>query len=253
MLLVSSFTMDLEASPKIIRGSSLEDGQIPQMQTLWISSSPVCTATLIGPRTIITAAHCAHATSFGPSKTKQINVKFIKHPRYIKKIKKRNGLEITYDVAVGILENSVSSISPISVTSIIPSVGSYILFAGIGKPKPGIRQYGFVEIIKISPIGLTSRGIGNKKQIASRGDSGGPNFIRNIDGSIEIFAVTSTSTERKKYTKRYGKYGKPYTMGSALIFPRESKGIEVFLNQIAKQEELDICGVNLACPPVLFE
>ena len=242
-------------SPSMINPDILKDNEIPQMGTLHVGSES-CTAILIGPRTIITAAHCVASDNrqlFGPIGGKSYNAVLTRHPSFIPD---RDNLNIPFDfaekndLAIGVLESAVDNVSPLTVTRQSPDIGAVVLTLGLGSPSFE-RQFGYVKVITISPIGVTLRGQGPRHQSAYYGDSGGPNCLIGKDGAIQVFAVTSAGTGEES---RYDLWAeaKPYTFGVALVLPNSSKNENSqFVPNFIKQNSLSVCGINLTCPKVL--
>lgn len=255
--LTTLLTLSAHAS-LIGNGKKLKNDQIPQVQALWFGEEQYCTASLIGANVIITAAHCAMSgLSFGPAKGKtssdlrQKVVKFITHPEY--RPRHYNvpfGLEVKYDIAIGLLENKVSSTYPMSITSNHPVIGEELLFAGTGDPTPGLRQYGKSSVISTSPLGVTIRATAKHIGYILPGDSGGPVFNMDSKGNLKIFGIVSTGTGANDHTDKFLDLGHPFTSGITKVLP--SIESEDFLENVANDYGLKICGINRTCPKVLF-
>lgn len=243
------------ASVDIIDGKRLAKDEIPQVQALYTYTSrgpkSFCTATLIGPRVIITAAHCIVTDDIVyESGRDYIEAFFYVDPHYQHKYDPLKSLAFRHDIAIGILSRKVRNVAPLSVTRDLPQIGERTLYTGVGRPRSGVRQYGYGEVVALSDLGITLRGLfneDNQRQVTSNGDSGGGHFMLYPEDEIKLIAVNSVST--KKTTGKYP-LEKPYSMGEARIFTSDSE--ESFLEKIVRKKRLKVCGINLDCAPVYF-
>lgn len=251
-LAIGLLTLSAKASMTIKNGVELQDGQLPQVQSLIYGENHHCTATLVGPNVIISAAHCTTGQlTFGTPDSKIRIVKYITHPKYRgDKTNAPEGLEFPYDVGIGILEESITSIVPISISSHLPDVRDEVLFLGAGNPTPEVRKYGTSPVLKVSTQGVTLRSDGDKAQFTCNGDSGGPNLHKDSNGNVTLFGVNSTSTLDNDYTNEFGELGRPHTSGTYSVYPSNRQ--DHFLKDVAKEHGLAICGINKVCPQVKF-
>lgn len=281
------------AGVEITSAQFLEDNQLPQVQLISgyqanpdkHGSESKCTGVLIGPRVVVTAGHCPSSslglgkrTTFGPidGKTYRFSAVYEPHPLYktphsFGGFNIPHDMAVPHDVAVGILTRDVVGITPVSVSNRVPLVGERVLFAGVGEPYFPSRQYGFASVITVSPIGITLRGAvppqGVKPsrmlpfqelQAGGPGDSGGPSFLLAEDGSVTVFAVTSSSTGISDLSM-WWREAIRYTMGVTRLIEQpdqqseSSSGEKVsFLEMVVKKHGVEICGINLECDPVHF-
>ena len=249
----------------IHNGNKLKSSQIPQMQALFITDDEEtnafsCSATLIGPKVIVTASHCIKlgdedykpTYKFGPILGEYYNVKFFKDPFFDRSIDLPNSMAGRYDISFGILEKEVMGVVPISVTDVEPKIGDKILMAGLGQPLIEIRQYGYGQIIEISNLGITIQGQGETPSVAGSGDSGGANLSISTDGAVKYVATISTSSGTEKERIENGWTNYPlYTTGGAKILPTVKH--ERFIDQIARENKVEICGLNIVCERVYFK
>jgi hypothetical protein len=237
----------LPANAEIHSGNIIETEELPQVVKIGEGPS---TATFIGPNVIVAAAHSIRPFNFkalrrgdGP----YFSAEFEKHPKYSGTIPKGD-FAFSYDFALGILDDSANiEPNPITLTELTPSIGEITLFLGFGFPFLGQKQFGWSKTIIVNPISVVSRGFGEHPQTARQGDSGGPNLLVNADGSIEMFAVTSSGTGNSNYG------GQPYTHGSARPLGSPNEETTLFVMDFIKRHNVKICGVNLKCKPVYFK
>jgi secreted trypsin-like serine protease len=245
---------------RIINGTKLNSSQLAVMGKLsWSNgdTEQICSATLIGPKTIVTAAHCVKSSSFGmltsqtfgPIGGKTYSVKLQIHPSYRRALNYPGSFSLTNDIAIGILNKEVTNVTPATVTNQIPVKGAKILFAGTGQPSFN-RALGYSQVITVGNLGLTQRALSTgKPQAADHGDSGGPNFMIDASNRIYLIGVNSTSTGTKDMTDELGwDILKPYTQGTALIWPVTSSGTKTYLQQFVANNGVQVCGINKTCP-----
>ena len=248
---------------RVINGNQLKGSQLAAMAKLsWTDSDGnerICSATLIGPRTIITAAHCVKNSqlglitnqTFGPIGGKNYAVKLQIHPNYRMALNYPQSFALINDIAIGTVNKDITNVTPATVSSRLPNVGDRILFAGTGQPSFN-RAYGFSQVFMLGNLGLTQRALnGAKKQAADHGDSGGPNFILDANQRIYLIGVNSTSTGTKDMTDELGwDILKPYTQGTALIWPQTAAGTQTYLQQFVRSTSAQVCGINRTCAPL---
>lgn len=244
---------------RVINGTKLSSSQLSAMGKLSWSDGDgfeqICSATLIGPRTIITAAHCVKNSqlgmltnqTFGPIGGKTYSVKLQIHPGYRMALNYPQSFALTNDLAIGTLSKDVTNVIPATVTNKIPVNGQKILFAGTGQPSFN-RAFGYSQVFMVGNLGLTQRALTAKKQAADHGDSGGPNFIMDPSNRIYLIGVNSTSTGTKDMTSELGwDILKPYTQGTALIWPKTAAGVKTYLQQFVSNTGAQVCGINKTC------
>jgi len=238
----------------IINGAPLTSSQISGMGEI----PNTCTVTLIGPKTVVTAAHCVAGSGqrsadlvFRTSNGQSYNAAFFVDPLY--DVEDDGPLNIPYDfaskhdIALGILDSTAEGVDPVTITADEPEIGGIVLFAGRGAPTYA-RMYGWAKMVTVSPIGFTERGFGESPQTLDGGDSGGPSFLVDRAGHLKMFAVHSTSTRTadERDTLNWPE-ALPYTMGDSRLLMKDGTS---FLSGFIAANSLEICGINLDCAPV---
>lgn len=255
------------SATNIIRGIKLENNQLMAMAKLNAvittddadEIETTCTATLIGPNVIITAAHCVmvpgsdpvYRQSFGPIAGDYYSVQLTVHPDY-----HGNYLNIPFDfavkndLAIGVLNKAVVGVTPATVTKLSPVINEIILYGGAGEPSMS-RAVAKGKIITVSNLGVTVHTIQTEKrteQATDHGDSGGPNFLIDKNNQLKLFAVNSTSTGRQDLTKKFSwDILTAYTQGSELVLPPTLNDQKSFLEKFVSDHQLSVCGLNRVC------
>jgi secreted trypsin-like serine protease len=161
----------------------------PSVGMLQIGYSGLCTATLIGQRTVITAAHCigsSHSFKVGGQTYPAASAK--KHPNW-------NSYTLENDIAIVILQQAPTGVSPSVIATSAPTVGTEITLVGYGVTGEGLTNSGTKRMAKnkISQLSTTRfafAGSSGSSGSTCYGDSGGPAFA--TLGGVEVqIGVTS--------------------------------------------------------------
>jgi uncharacterized protein YkwD/V8-like Glu-specific endopeptidase len=153
------------------------------------SGSAGCTATLIGRRTILTAAHCIATSSvtFKVGGKSYVSAQVARHPSY-------SAGTASNDVAVAILAQDVVGVAPAPINTAAVTVGQSITLVGFGLTAEGGTGFGTKRMgtNRISSVGSTRFSFVGQSNVCN-GDSGGPSFV--VVGGQELAAgVHSTKS-----------------------------------------------------------
>ena len=147
-----------------------------------------CTATLIGKRTVLTAGHCVKysTTTFTLGGQKYYASQVQRHPSY--------GGGNYNDVALVILKQDVTGVSPSPIAIAAPQNGQAITLVGFGKT--GEKNYDFgtkrMTTNTIGKVRSSTFSFYGSKNICN-GDSGGPTFVM-LNGQEVVIGVHSTKS-----------------------------------------------------------
>ena len=181
----------------IVNGS--QDPGHPAVGLLKASSgygAGICTATLIGKKTVLTAAHCVQGKSAATFRVGGLTYQVAKitvHPNYSSSVLN------AYDLAVLVLSQPVSGITPHALAKGTPKVGETVTIVGFGITSTGWKNSGTKRVTTNTISSVKSQYIrfsgasGGKGNVCS-GDSGGPSF-RNQGGNEVLVGVHSTASQ----------------------------------------------------------
>lgn len=198
-----------------------------------------CSAVLVGPRVVLTAAHCVADPSH-PSEVEfrgvRIRARMIVSPDYADPF--LDGL----DLAVGVLERAPVGVTPLPVTDgeEVLRVGDAVTLLGFGCCARG-REGGELrlaesEVLSVGDhffdIGDPSAPVWDGPGLCY-GDSGGPALVLADDG-LRVVGVHSQG------------------MSDACIAKEarlDSVNARAFLRSVAAEQQVAICGVTAQCAP----
>lgn len=186
-----------KSSQTIIGGSEFEG--LPAVGALLRNGKMWCSATLIAPRKVLTAAHCLEETDFSSlmfvggtdisNPLYSLKVSSIKiHPRY-------DTFGIRNDLGLVFLSQD-APVEPMALIDHIDEswVGTDLLFVGFGDDDGVFHSgSGIKRAVQMSIVKMLEKtfGYGSSKKNTCNGDSGGPSFFQQTDGSYRLVGVTS--------------------------------------------------------------
>jgi uncharacterized protein YkwD len=186
-------------SPFLVNGQT--DHGHPSVGRL-LTNSTSCTATLVGSRTVLTAAHCVGKSGlrFVVGGRTYYPSHYVPHPRCELNMQHpdcTHSTGIEFDIAVVILKNSVANITPSPISTRKPSVGQRLVLVGYGKTSEGgggsgTKRMGTNTIDAVQSTKLRFLGASGSDSNLCNGDSGGPSFGLGSTGEEVVVGVHSS-------------------------------------------------------------
>ena len=227
-----------QPNPHVIRGTSIQQSKYPAVIQIGIGGGS-CSATIVGPRTILTAAHCAFlpgiANGFGTFRIGRQNyrAKLTPNPGFdLKHDYEKNPDAPNEDISLGVTETDIVGVQPISLGA-GPQLNLSVIYLGYGcsnNTNRGGLQEGVNAISRIYPYGFTIDDDRNGAAGCS-GDSGGPSLVRLPSGQLRVIGVHSEANLKDS------------SWDARIDTPTAHAYIQAFITRNRAQ----ICGANLNC------
>jgi len=211
---------------RLINGTPVQAGTFRDVVRIQ-SGGAACTATVVGPRVIVTAAHCANngATATFSIDGKSYSATMTRSSLYPGK---------DHDVSLGLVSQDITGVEPASIGGTatvglgITLLGYGCINVGGGGGNDGILRIGDSAITGFSAYDMVSRKANGAALCF--GDSGGPAFL--VEGSRRRLLGINSKGNIKD------------TNYNTRLDITESK---TFLTNYAQQNGVKICGVNQDC------
>jgi secreted trypsin-like serine protease len=210
----------------IIGGTKINPSDVPWVKKLSIENAG-CTGSVVGPKAILTAAHCARNMT-GAFKVDDQAVKgeVIRHPGYPAR---------DMDMALIILDDAsaalVNNVKPVSVGGtwtrglVVQLVGYGCTQTGGGSPDGNLYAGEATTRTVQTDYAITNG------DATCFGDSGGPSFVVDADGHLIQNGVASKGNLRD----------------DSYYFRTDAMQAQQFLRGLATTKKVEICGINLDC------
>lgn len=231
ILTISSFCFAQEG-PTLIGGKPVEPGEYPEVVYISMKSGR-CSASLVGPQVLLTAAHCARG---GAKVTFQHNQNQYSATCTAPAAYPREDHDISLCLIDKEIQKPYASIADKS-----PEVGEKMTLIGYGcvKPGGGGGNDGVLRVGQSTVTGFTKWDIVTKRDAAlCYGDSGGPAFAEVVAPKTDHHYVLGVNSKGDIRTTSY----------LSKLYSDESKA---FMKAWADDKKVQICGVNMLCaqPP----
>jgi len=236
------FSAISQAQPfDLINGKPVDPGTYQEVIQIKTGKSR-CTATVIGPRVIVTAAHCASTGSVSNFLIagKQYQAKITRHPGYPRE---------DIDVALGVTD-VVIDVMPTSVGSVQVQIGDKITLLGYGGTQygtgkggnDGILRYGDTGVIRASTKQTTAvRWIFKRRVFVSY------DFVMRSSSGVALAFGDSGGPAFNENGEQVGVNSKGNIKDTSLDLDLTHPTVAVWLAKFSQEKAVDICGVNVDC------
>ena len=229
-----------QLAPAIVNG--VEDSGHPTVGRIAGGAEGHCTATLIGPKTVLTAAHCLTkkgpgfivfpvSVSFSGGLSTYEAASAVVHPNYGK-------YYYSSDLGVVRLKQAVPGLNPTPLSKVAPKVGQQVLLVGFGITATGawgtsgVKRMAGNTIKSMTNDAISFEGSTGITGNLCSGDSGGPTFAKQ-GGQDVVIGVHSTGS---------------VPCGQAGNDIR----VDLYRDWIIKESQGDVGNTNDALPPTVI-
>lgn len=225
-VLAAPTSISFGSTQRLINGSPVEEGTFQEVVRIKTGGSG-CTATVVGPRVIVTAAHCANTGSVSKFMVGgvQYDAKMTRSSLYPRQ---------DHDICIGVTDEEITGVKPASIGGSAEK-GTRITLLGYGCTKPGgsggndgVLRVGETEVISFKNFDMVMKQSGGAA--LCYGDSGGPAFVIE-EGKHLLLGINSKGNIRD-------------TSYDTRTDVEESKAL---FQKFTEDQGVEICGVNLEC------
>ncbi len=211
---------------RIIGGLEVATSDFPDIVRIKMDGAS-CSAVLVGPQVILTAAHCAAPGSVATFEMagKSYTAKLFRSPLYPGK---------DHDIALGILDKK-TRVEPSTIGGKATKGADLELYGygctkqGGGGGNDGVLRFGESAILDFQGMDFVAKE--EKGATLCFGDSGGPAYVENENGDWGVVGVAS----------------KGNIMDTGYFARLDTTESQTFLKEFVKANDVEICGVNLEC------
>lgn len=223
-LCFTCFTLSLNAQTRVIGGEVVDQEEWKEVVNIG-----GCTATVVGPRVIVTASHCVR-----PDATREVEIRGKtytatqhRHPSYNPY---GGAWGHSHDIAVLITTEEMTGVEPISISG-DTGMDDSIMILGFGCIYPGGSgadgnlRLGYARVQQLSGTDMRLYG-----DATCFGDSGGPNMKMGEKRPMLVGINSKGNISNTSYNLR-----------------ADLDTVRGFLENISDEHGVGICGVNLEC------